>query len=101
MNMYLKEEEEKFLLDQKIRFPALTSDDIKVKWITFLYHEEMTSQGDIYKHLHLSHRMNINNLEDEKKITTNKKCKLVLSEAKNIKNLTVFWTMTEEEIWTE
>ena len=59
-----KKEEEDFLQIQKRRFQNLTISDIKVNWITFLCHKEITSQGDINEHLHFSHKINIKKLED-------------------------------------
>ena len=85
--LMIKQEEEEFLETQRNEFPSLRMEDIKIKWYTFLCHEEMEAQGDIDEHLFFSHRFNIEDLVDEKRIIRNKKSNLKLAEAKNIKNL--------------
>ena len=83
----IKQEEENFLEVQKGNFPSLKIEDVKVKWITFLCHEEMEAQGDVDEHLFFSHGLNTTELIDEKKIELNEKYNLILPEARNIKNL--------------
>ena len=83
----IKQEEENFLEVQKNNFPSLKIEDVRIKWITFLCHEEMEAQGDIDEHLFFSHGLNTTELIDEKKIELNEKSNLILPEARNIKNL--------------
>ena len=44
-------------------------ENLHVEWITFLCHEEITSQGDTDDHMWFSHGLEMSEIRDEKKNT--------------------------------
>ena len=67
-----KKEENKFLEEKRIVHPQLSMEDLHVEWITFLCHEEITSQGDTDDHMWFSHGLEMSEMRDEIRIQKNK-----------------------------
>ena len=68
-----KKHENIFLEEKRQEFPQLKMEDLQVEWITFLCHEELTTQGDTDDHLWYSHGILISDIKEELRIKKNKK----------------------------
>ena len=96
-----KKHEQEFLEEKRLDYPHLQMEDLQIEWITFLCHEELTSQGDTDDHMWFSHGIEINDIKDEIRIQKNKKPKLSLKEANNLKELSEKSINLLMETWYE